>query len=179
MNRHVAFLGAINVGGNQLKMADLRGAMEEAGFSEVATVVASGNVLFAHPHAGDAALGKEIEGLVLARFGIASFAAVRSPDEVRAAIEDNPFHGKGEDKFVHTHFLEEQPSAAQFDQLVADQAGRGSEKLAPGQRALFLDYVDGVGNSKLTSAFIAKRLGCRGTARNKRSLKRILEKLEG
>jgi uncharacterized protein (DUF1697 family) len=179
MSRYVAFLGAINVGGNQLKMADLRGAMEGAGFSEVATVVASGNVLFEHPRAGDALLGKEIEDLLQNRFGIKSFAAVRTPAEVRAAIEENPFHGKGEDKFVHTHFLEDQPSEAQFDRLVADQAARGSEKLASGQRALFIDFVDGVASSKLTSAFIAKRLGCRGTARNMRSLKRILEKLEG
>ncbi|WP_156840371.1 DUF1697 domain-containing protein [Novosphingobium aquimarinum] len=179
MNRHVAFLSAINVGGNQLKMADLRGAMEEAGFSEVTTVVASGNVVFAHPRAGEASLGQEISDLLRDRFGIDSLAAVRTPAEVRAAIEDNPFHGKGEDKFVHTHFLEQQPSEAQFAQLIADQAGRGNEMLASGSRALYIDFVDGVGNSKLTSPFIAKRLGCRGTARNMRSLKRILEKLEG
>ena len=39
---------------------------------------------------------------------------------------------------------------------------------------LYLDYVHGVGVSDLTGRFIEKRLGCRGTARNMTSLKRIL-----
>ncbi|MGN6498793.1 MAG: DUF1697 domain-containing protein, partial [Tsuneonella sp.] len=58
----------------------------------------------------------------------------------------------------------------------ADHADRGAEKLAPGTRALHIDFVDGVGASKLTSAFIEKRLGCKGTARNAASIKRIIEK---
>ena len=66
---------------------------------------------------------------------------------------------------------------AQFNQLISDHEGRGPEKLAPGTRALHIDFVDGVGTSKLTSAFIEKRLGCKGTARNVRSIKRIIEKL--
>ena len=56
MARHVALLGSINVGGNRLKMADLVVAMEKRGFANVATVVASGNVLFDHERAPDAAL---------------------------------------------------------------------------------------------------------------------------
>jgi len=178
LNRYVAFLGSINVGGNQLRMTDLRGAMEHAGFTDVATVVASGNVLFRHPRAGDATIEADIAALLHDRFAIKSVVAVRTLGEVRAAIRENPFHGKGEDKFVHTHFLESQPSRAQFDALIAEQAGRGSEKLAAGTRALFIDYVDGAGSSKLTSAFIARRLGCGGTARNMRSRKRIGEQRE-
>lgn len=177
MTRYVAFLGSINVGGNQLKMADLRAALEEQGFANVGTVVASGNVLFDHAGEADAKLEARIADLIASRFGIRTFAAVRSVDEVRAGFEDNPFHGSGEDKLVHTHFLECQPSADQFAQLFADHAGRGIEKLAPGERCLYIDFVDGVGSSKLTGAFMAKRLGSRGTARNMRSLKRILEKM--
>ena len=47
-----------------------------------------------------------------------------------------------------------------------------------GDRVLYLDYVHGVGVSDLTGRFIEKRLGCRGTARNMTSLKRILAKME-
>jgi hypothetical protein len=38
--------------------------------------------------------------------------------------------------------------------------------------------VDGVGQSKLTAPFIEKRLQCRGTARNMRSLARIVAKMD-
>ena len=44
------------------------------------------------------------------RFGIDSFAAVRSRDEVRGGDRGQPVRGEGEDKFVHTHFLDGQPT---------------------------------------------------------------------
>jgi uncharacterized protein (DUF1697 family) len=177
MPRYVALLGSINVGGNRLKMDELKAALEDHGFANVATVVASGNVLFDHPRAADAKLEDEIAGVVKDRFGIATFAAVRTKAELVAALEESPFSGKGEDKFVHVHFLTGQPGKAEFDRLIAYHASRGPEKLAPGTRALHIDFVDGVGTSKLTSAFIDKRLGCKGTARNVRSIERIIGKL--
>jgi uncharacterized protein (DUF1697 family) len=178
MARSVAFLGSINVGGNRLKMADLKVALEDAGLAQVGTVVASGNVLF-DPQGRSAAQAEALIAEILAdKFGLDVLVTVRSRDEVGAAIANNPFHGEGEDKFVHTHFLERQPTQAQFDKLVADHAGRGSERLALGERMLFLDYGNGVADSKLTGAFMERRLESRGTARNMRSLKRILEKME-
>ena len=177
MARYAALLGSINVGGNQLRMADLRAALEDHGFANVATVVASGNVLLDHPRAADAELEREIAAVVKDRFGIVTFAAVRTKAELEGVLAESPFAGEGEDKFVHVHFLAGQPTRAQYETLVADHEGRGPEKLAPGTRALHIDYVNGVGASKLTGAFIEKRLGCKGTARNVRSIKRIIEKL--
>tara|TARA_B100000678_G_scaffold179799_1_gene150041 strand:- start:613 stop:1152 length:540 start_codon:yes stop_codon:yes gene_type:complete len=178
MARAVAFLGSINVGGNRLKMADLTSALAAAGLAQVETVTASGNVLF-DPQGRSA---KEAEALIAEtladRFGLDVLVTVRSRDEVVSAIAQNPFQGEGEDRFVHTHFLEGQPTQVQFDRLVADHAERGSEKLSLGERMLFVDYVDGTGNSRLTGPFIERRLESRGTARNMRSLKRILEKME-
>lgn len=178
MTRYVALLGSINVGGNRLKMADLKAAFEAIGFANVATVVASGNVLFDYPLASDAKLEGKIAEAVKDRLDIATFAAVRTKAELEAALEESPFAGEGADKFVHVHFLAARPSKAQFAQLLADHEGRGCEKLAPGTRALHIDFVDGVGTSKLTGAFIEKRLGCKGTARNVRSIKRIIEKFD-
>ena len=54
---------------------------------------------------------------------------------------------------------------------------RGLEKLAIGERSIYIDFVNSVAESKLTSAFIERRLGCRGTARNVRSIARILSKM--
>jgi uncharacterized protein (DUF1697 family) len=173
--RCIAFLGSINVGGNRLKMANLKAALEEAGLANVSTVVASGNVLFDHPGDGGAALEAMIAEVVQTRFGIATFAAVRPRTEIEAALAESPFVGEGEDKFVHVHFLERQPDADAFARLIADHAGRGPERIAPGNRALHVDYIGGTGSSKLTGNFIARRLGCRNTARNVRSLRRILE----
>ena len=178
MTRYVAFFGSINVGGNRLTMADLRWAFEREGFENVETVVASGNVLFEFGDRPTDGLEEMLAYLMMDRFDIASFVAVRNRAELAQAIAGNPFAADGAENLVHTQFLSGQPSQEQFDDLVAAYAGRGRERLALGDRALYIDYVDGVGSSRLTGPFIERRLGCAGTARNIRSLKRILEKLD-
>jgi uncharacterized protein (DUF1697 family) len=158
-------------------MADLVAALEKCGFTGVQTVVASGNVLFDHDGMGDAEMQDTLADIVRSDFGIETFAAVRTRVELEQALAESPFAGDGEDKFVHVHFLTAQPTKAQFDRLISDHAGRGPERLAAGTRALHIDFVEGAGNSKLTGPFIERRLGCKGTARNVRSVKRIIEKL--
>jgi uncharacterized protein (DUF1697 family) len=175
--RFVAFLASVNVGGNRVAMADLRGLLEEAGYGAVETVVASGNVLFSHDDSDAEAHADRIGALVAERFAIRTWAAVLTREQLAAAIADNPFHGDGEDRFVHSIFLSGQPSRDSFEALLAEHASKGSERLALGPRVLYLDYVHGAGVSSLTGAFLERRLGCKGTARNMRSLKRILEKM--
>eukprot|EP01034_Spumella_vulgaris_P015331 gene15331-biopygen13485 len=54
-------------------------------------------------------------------------------------------------------FLDGQPTAAQFDTLAADKWIKPNERIALGDRALFIDYGDGVGDSKLTARMIERR----------------------
>lgn len=178
MPRYAAFFGSINVGGNRLTMADLRHAFAREGFENVETVVASGNVLFDFDERPTDGLEELFSFMMADRFDIASFVAVRSRDEVAEAISGNPFVADGQENFVHTQFLACQPSEVQFADLIATYASRGPERLAAGPRSLYIDFVEGAGNSKLTGAFIERRLGCKGTARNVRSLRRILAKMD-
>ncbi len=46
MPTYVAFLRAINVGGHNVKMEVLRALFEAQGYADVATFIASGNVIF-------------------------------------------------------------------------------------------------------------------------------------
>lgn len=178
MPRYVAFFGSVNVGGNRLTMADLRWAFEREGFGEVETVVASGNVLFDFDERPSDGLEDLLAHMMAERFEIESFVAVRSRDEVERAISGNPFGADGAENLVHTQFLGGQPSQVQFDDFIAAYAGRGPERFALGDRALYIDFVDGAGNSRLTGPFMERRLGYKGTARNLRSLKRILDKMD-
>jgi uncharacterized protein (DUF1697 family) len=163
MPRYVAFLGSINVGGNRLTMAELRHALEREDFVNVETVVASGNVLFDHDDRPTRGLEEKLEYVLRERFDMRSIAAVRSRDEVAEAIAGNPFAADGEEKLVHTMFLEDDADPAQFRVLLADHEGRhhgtqGPERLALGARALYIDYAGGVGTSRLTAPFIERIL---------------------
>lgn len=173
--RLVALLGSINVGGNRLKMADLRAALEAEGFTNVATITASGNVLFDGDLAQCGEYAARIAAILESRFAISTFAIVTTREGLLGALAENPFTDDGADNMVHVHFLERQPGPEAFDQLASDHEGRGPERLAPGTSALHIDFVDSAANSKLTGPFLLRRLGCRGTARNVRSIWRIAE----
>lgn len=136
MTRYVALFGSINVGGNRVTMADLRWAFEREGLTGLETVVASGNLLFDYDDRPLDGLEDLFSHVMLDRFDIKSFVAVRDRAAIAEAVEGNPFTGIGADNQVHTLFLERQPDQAAFDKLVADQAARGLEKFAIGNRCI-------------------------------------------
>src|SRR3546814_1301353 len=156
MARYVALFGSINVGGNRLKMVDLRSAFEAEGFSDVETVVASGNVLFDHDARPTRGLEEKLAMMVGDRFGMTSAVVVRDRDELASAIADNPFAGTNEDGCVHTMFLTDQTSQATFERLVGDQLVRAGAKTALGTRMVYLDTLRGVGDRQMTGPQLAR-----------------------
>lgn len=176
MSRYVALFATITVGGKRLTMADLRAAFEAEDFVNVETVVASDNLLFDHPERPDQGLEEKLALVMRQRFGMTSVALVRSRDALAAAVADNPFAADGDDNFVHTLFLD---GPVDPDAFARSLAGRsGTERIAMGDRALHIDYVSDAAESRQVGAFIERRLGLRGTARNLRSMKRILAKMD-
>lgn len=89
--RYVAFLRAINVGGRVVKMERLRELFSEAGFSDVATHVASGNVLFTSRRGGESAVEKRIEQALGAALGYEVAAFLRTPSEMETVAAREPF----------------------------------------------------------------------------------------
>lgn len=61
MTKYIAFLRAINVGGHNVKMDELKKYFESLGFSNVETFIASGNVIFEASAKDAAKLEKKIE----------------------------------------------------------------------------------------------------------------------
>jgi uncharacterized protein (DUF1697 family) len=90
--KHVAFLRGINVGGKALiPMAELRECIAELGHSDVATYIASGNVLFDSPRR-PAELEGPLEKAIAKRFGLDVRVFVRSAAQVRATAKAIPSH---------------------------------------------------------------------------------------
>ena len=76
---------------------------------------------------------------------------------------------------MHTIFLEESLEAEGVEAFAA--GFDGPERIAAGGRELFIDYVTGVARSRIDPALRKARLiKGRATARNIRSLARILDK---
>lgn len=89
MPRYVAFLRG--VGPMNASMANVRRAFERAGFSNVKTVLASGNVAFDTRGASEAALARKAQAAMARHLGRSFYTVVRSTRRLRALIETDPF----------------------------------------------------------------------------------------
>jgi uncharacterized protein (DUF1697 family) len=89
----VALLRAVNVGGTgKLAMADLRRLCEAAGFEDVRTYIASGNVVFG-ARGTTAEIKGALEQVLAAHAGRRIRVAVRTAAEMQAVAAANPFPG--------------------------------------------------------------------------------------
>jgi uncharacterized protein (DUF1697 family) len=80
----IAFLRAINLGKNRrFAMADLKECLTDAGFSDVETHLATGNVRFRTPMRSRSRLEERLEELFQQRTGFAVPTIVVSPSELR------------------------------------------------------------------------------------------------
>jgi len=94
MPRYVAFLRAVNVGGRIVKMDELRRLFADAGFANVETFIASGNVIFDTKAKPGAALEAKIEGTLKKALGYDVPTFVRSLADVVTAAERALFPDK-------------------------------------------------------------------------------------
>ena len=83
MARYAAFLRGVNVGGVNLKMAEVAKALEDAGFTNVRTILASGNVLL-ESRAGVEAVRKKAEAALRDAFGYDAWVLAYDIDTVAA-----------------------------------------------------------------------------------------------
>lgn len=85
MTKYVALLRGINVGGNnKVEMKKLKAVFEALGFSDVATYINSGNIIFASPRKDASNFVAEIETALKKSFGFAVRVIVRDEKNIRA-----------------------------------------------------------------------------------------------
>jgi len=131
MTRYAAFLRGVNLGKRTVKSAEHRAAFEELGFSDVKTLLASGNVLFdAKP---TKTLKDKIEAGLEAQFGFEVGTVLRSVDDLRAMVKADPFgREEGEDAKLHVMLFDAPVPAALKPQGVKgdfDVAGQTEREL--------------------------------------------------
>jgi uncharacterized protein (DUF1697 family) len=96
------------------KMPELKKAFEFAGFTEVRTVLSSGNVVFDARRASEAALQQRAEAAMRERLGQAFLTIVRPVDLLRDRLASDPFRAFRLDSSAKriVTFLRDEPAAA-------------------------------------------------------------------
>lgn len=91
MPQYIAFLRGINLGHRRLKMDELRARFEELRFRDVATFIASGNVLFTTAATDERKLVDRIQRHLEKSLGYAVDTFVRTRAEVATVVAAQPF----------------------------------------------------------------------------------------
>lgn len=174
LQTYVALLRGVNLGSrNKISMADLRRLVEELDCEDVATYVQSGNVVF-RSGAAAAGLAGRIENAISHETALDVRVVVRSKAQLAKIVAANPFAKPSRDpKTLHVSFLSAKPTAASVKSLEPERFPR--EELHVAGTEVYLHYPDGYGRSKLTNAYLEKKLGVAATNRNWRTVTKLAE----
>jgi len=95
MPRYIAFLRGMNLGNRRLPMSRLKSLVEELGFDDVATFIASGNVLFSSTAADVERLEARIATHLETSLGYPVDTFIRAAEQVAAIARSKPFPEDG------------------------------------------------------------------------------------
>ena len=177
--RRVAFLRGINVGGHRVSMGELRDLFEALGLEDVATFIASGNVVFTAGAGGDAALERSIEDHLEAALGYAVATFVRDVDHVAelAALDVLPPDDREGFK-IHVTFRKEEAGPDVQAALAALETP--DDRFRVRGREVFWLRRGGLMDTTIRPADLDAAMGgVPGTMRTLNTLRRIAEKFGG
>ncbi|WP_461171698.1 DUF1697 domain-containing protein [Arthrobacter sp. Z1-9] len=171
MGSYAVFLRGINVGGINVTMADLRGALKDAGFSDARTLLASGNVVLASS-LDAAAVKRECEKCLRDAFGYDAWVVVLDAGRVAELVEACPY--PDDDKSTHT-YITLSSDQAMLDELdAAGAALDGTEQTRLGPEALaWLAPAGGTLDSPFSKISAKARFKASTTTRNLRTMIKV------
>lgn len=164
MKTWIVLLRAVNVGGTgKLPMAELRAMCEHAGFTDVRTYIASGNVVL-RSMSTVAQVKATLEAALQRYAGKPVGVLVRTPAEMATVLADNPFPQAAGNRAT-VIFLDDALAADALDTV----SHRADEEIVLGKREIYVHYGEGMADSKLRI-----RAAKSGTARNMNTVARLV-----
>lgn len=166
MNRYIALLRGINVGGHKkILMADLRSLLESLGFLDVKTYIQSGNVVFSS--SDTEGLDLKISEAIKEKYHFEVPVLVLSKTEFEELLNNNPFSGEKMNKCYVTIF-HTQPSTVLIAAL--DLSPFPNDECYVTPQCVYSFYTLGAGKAKCHNNFFESKLKVAATTRNHRTM---------
>lgn len=178
MAAFVAFPRSINTGKRKVLKEDLLGAAADVGFAQAKTYLASGNLLLWGEHGGGQALEAALENALEGRMGLRTDFMVRSPSDLRAIIDANPFRAEAEDHPSHVIVDFLKAPLPPGDEAILREAITGPERFAVGQRELYVDFPISIADSVLDRDWKKTKRVPVGTTRNWNTVMKLAEMVD-
>jgi uncharacterized protein (DUF1697 family) len=172
MTRYAAFLRGVNVGGVNLKMAEVAKAFEAAGFTDVRTILASGNVLL-ESRSGVDAVRKKAEAALRDAFGYDAWVLAYDVATVAAISKAYPFEREVEGHHSYVTFVTDKKVLDELAALAKD-AGP-DEKIKSGKGVIYWQVPrTGTLDTTIGKTMGKKRYKSSTTTRNLRTVDKVL-----
>lgn len=172
MKKYIALLRAINVGGNNLiKMVDLKLILAKLGLANVQTYIQSGNVVFETEQTSISQIGDSIGKAIKASHGFLPQILIISDDDLKTTFTELSLEYEKENN-LYFWFLAQPAKQAKITEIETLLASEDTYKLT--DKVFYMSCPNGIGKSKLPSK-LERLLGVSATARNLRTVKKILE----
>ena len=175
MTDYAAFLRGVNVGGVNLKMADVATALTDAGLAEVRTILATGNVTLKSAKGADAVRATAEKALRKA-FGYDAWVLVYPIAKLTSIVDGYPFEAEVDGYQSYVTFVSD---TEVLDELagLTKEAG-ADEKIKRGPKSAGVIYWQVAKNHTLDST-LGKTMGKKRykpttTTRNLRTLVKVL-----
>ena len=171
MSTRIVLLRAVNVGGTQLPMAELREIATGLGATDVSTYIASGNLIADVP--GKAAdFDRALERAIEERYGWFRDVISRTPTQVRKALAAHPFEVT-EPKYSYVSFLSGTPTTEALAKAQTYETGDDEWQVIGTE--MHIRYANGAGRPTMKADSIGRALKVPGTARNLNTVKKLIE----
>lgn len=152
----VVLLRGVNVGtGNRVPMAEFRALLEAQGFTEVRTLLNSGNAVFRSAGRSASVHAKAISAALQERLGLEVPVIVKSSSDFLAAVAENSLAPAADQysRFL-VAFAQEQTATEALEAL--RPLVRAPERLLIGKHAAYLHCARGILESQAASALLGK-----------------------
>ncbi|HEY7045168.1 MAG TPA: DUF1697 domain-containing protein [Nocardioidaceae bacterium] len=171
MPSYIAFLRAVNVGGRMVKMATLRERLVDAGFTEVETFIASGNVKVTTRLRSTTKVENALEAVMADWLDFEVPTLVRTPAQLSELYDagarlSSPLSGRARH---YVAFLRDGPSASNVKRLESWEEPREAATVVGREVHLWL----GSERPKLTNARMEKILDTVATARDWKTVAKL------
>jgi len=176
MGIYIAFLRGINVAGQKkVPMAALREILVDAGLNEVKTYIQSGNVVFESKIKSASKLQQLIQKAIEDNFGFKVPTLVKSVNEIEEIIAANPFDSAEYLENNRSYFVLLFESPLKEHILSFETMNYPNEEFHISNNCVYLLCKNGYGNAKLSNNLIERKLKITATARNYRTMQKLLE----
>jgi uncharacterized protein (DUF1697 family) len=183
MATYVALVRGINVGASTLvSMADFAGLLSDAGFTEVKTLLRSGNAVFDSPAPLGAGAAAELERLFADVTGVSARFVLLEASDFVSIVQENPLTGIADNPSKLMITFLPGPSLEPSSIELPDADGLLPEVISVGSRAVYAWCPLGVSTSAIPAKFW-RQFGPAATTRNANTANKlvslVLPRLEG